>query len=204
MYAPPPPPQPKSNNNVLWIVLGVLAVCGVGGVAIMAAILFPVFSQAKLAAKKTLALSHAKQMSTALIMYSIDNNDLLPPAAQWMDVLGRYEVEDQIFKSPEATPNDPTDYGFAFRTDLQFQNLEKMQDNALRVMVFDSTLLSRNAHSGLETVPSPGRYGKGTAAGNTFGFADGHAKFVRDMQYPGLHLGDSSANRESKQSALPR
>src|ERR1700734_2071564 len=44
-------------------------------IAILAAILFPVFAQAKLAAKKTVDLSNMKQQSLALTMYENDNND---------------------------------------------------------------------------------------------------------------------------------
>lgn len=45
-------------------------------VAALAAILFPVFSQAKVAAKKTLLLSNFKQIATAMVMYSGDNDGL--------------------------------------------------------------------------------------------------------------------------------
>ncbi len=44
-------------------------------IAILAAILFPVFAQAKLAAKKTVDLSNQKQIGTALMMYASDNDD---------------------------------------------------------------------------------------------------------------------------------
>ncbi len=46
-------------------------------IAILAAILFPVFAQAKEAAKKTSCLSNDKQMATALFMYGGDNDDTL-------------------------------------------------------------------------------------------------------------------------------
>lgn len=46
-------------------------------IAILAAILFPVFAQAKLAAKKTAALSNAKQIATAHMMYQADYDDAL-------------------------------------------------------------------------------------------------------------------------------
>jgi len=49
-------------------------------IAILAAILFPVFAQAKEAAKKTAALSNVKQMGTAFIIYSADYDDYLPSA----------------------------------------------------------------------------------------------------------------------------
>jgi len=47
-------------------------------IAILAAILFPVFAQAKLAAKKTADLSNLKQIGLAVIMYSNDFDDYFP------------------------------------------------------------------------------------------------------------------------------
>jgi prepilin-type N-terminal cleavage/methylation domain-containing protein/prepilin-type processing-associated H-X9-DG protein len=44
-------------------------------IAILAAILFPVFAQAKLAAKKTVDLSNMKQIGLAVFMYAGDNDD---------------------------------------------------------------------------------------------------------------------------------
>jgi len=46
-------------------------------IAILAAILFPVFAQAKLAAKKTAALSNMKQLGTANALYQGDYDDKL-------------------------------------------------------------------------------------------------------------------------------
>ncbi len=47
-------------------------------IAILAAILFPVFAQAKEAAKKTQTISNAKQMGTSLMIYTGDYDDLFP------------------------------------------------------------------------------------------------------------------------------
>ena len=47
-------------------------------IAILAAILFPVFAQAKAAAKKTSALSNMKQIGTASMIYITDNEDRFP------------------------------------------------------------------------------------------------------------------------------
>jgi|CXWL01.1.fsa_nt_gi prepilin-type N-terminal cleavage/methylation domain-containing protein/prepilin-type processing-associated H-X9-DG protein len=49
-------------------------------IAILAAILFPVFAQAKEAAKKTQCLSNVKQINTGLQIYITDVDDMLPPA----------------------------------------------------------------------------------------------------------------------------
>lgn len=53
-------------------------------IAILAAILFPVFAQAKVAAKKTAQLSNVKQMGTAQLMYATDYDDLFSPSARFI------------------------------------------------------------------------------------------------------------------------
>lgn len=57
-------------------------------IAILAAILFPVFAQAKEAAKKTVTLSNAKQLGTGMNMYMTDSDDSLPLAM--LDVNGTW------------------------------------------------------------------------------------------------------------------
>lgn len=53
-------------------------------IAILASILFPVFAQAKNAAKKTASLSQVKQVSLATTMY-VDQNDDRTMALYWLD-----------------------------------------------------------------------------------------------------------------------
>jgi len=49
-------------------------------IAVLAAILFPVFAQAKMAAIKTQAISNMKQQGTASVLYAGDYDDILPMA----------------------------------------------------------------------------------------------------------------------------
>jgi prepilin-type N-terminal cleavage/methylation domain-containing protein/prepilin-type processing-associated H-X9-DG protein len=49
-------------------------------IAILAAILFPVFAQAKAAAKKTVCLSNFKELGLAIAMYGNDNDDYYSPS----------------------------------------------------------------------------------------------------------------------------
>jgi len=63
----------KKNGFTLIELLVVIAI-----IAILAAILFPVFAQAKESAKKTVGLSNLKQVATGITIYTTDNDDLFP------------------------------------------------------------------------------------------------------------------------------
>jgi prepilin-type N-terminal cleavage/methylation domain-containing protein/prepilin-type processing-associated H-X9-DG protein len=63
----------KRNAFTLIELLVVIAI-----IAILAAILFPVFAQAKLAAKKTKSLSNVKNLGSAFQIYLGDNDDVTP------------------------------------------------------------------------------------------------------------------------------
>lgn len=70
-------------------------------IAILAAILFPVFAQAKEAAKKTTTLSNAKQLGTAMIMYAGDHDDYFPMSIAPNTATGQWR-----FATVIDTPND--------------------------------------------------------------------------------------------------
>ncbi len=75
-------------------------------IAILAAILFPVFAQAKLAAKKTSELSNKKQLGTAMLMYGADYDDnvlVFPYAGTW--------------SSPSFSEADPKGFAQPFWSD---------------------------------------------------------------------------------------
>jgi prepilin-type N-terminal cleavage/methylation domain-containing protein/prepilin-type processing-associated H-X9-DG protein len=76
-------------------------------IAILAAILFPVFAQAKMAAKKTSDLSNVKQLTLSSMMYGNDYDDTYPFAwgwntewTPWHRQVDPYVKNQQIWKSP--------------------------------------------------------------------------------------------------------
>lgn len=109
-------------------------------IAILAAILFPVFAQAKVAAKKASDLSNTKQLGTATYTYMADNDDYLPiyftpqfgciptdPSAaciyrqMWQAHVYPYIKNFQMFTAPgESATNDKvkeyfnTSYGYNY------------------------------------------------------------------------------------------
>ncbi len=86
-------------------------------IAILAAILFPVFAQAKAAAKKTAALSNAKQLNTGLLIYCNDADDVYPTSTfydagnTWIQSGAPYTKNTQIFQS---TVDSSFRCGYAF------------------------------------------------------------------------------------------
>lgn len=82
-------------------------------IAILAAILFPVFSQAKVAAKQTRSLAQMRQLAAAVMMYAGDNDDYFVPASMrttnpadtpiiWTEGLAPYVKNKDIFDIPDS------------------------------------------------------------------------------------------------------
>ncbi len=68
-------------NRKAFTLIELLVVIAI--IAILAAILFPVFAQAKAAAKKIASVSNNKQLELAGLMYSNDVDDMTAPATAW-------------------------------------------------------------------------------------------------------------------------
>ncbi len=96
-------------------------------IAILAAILFPVFAQAKAAAKGTASLSNAKQVGTSFMIYTGDVDDTAPldvvwggtsprtvggrPVATWAYLMLPYTKSADIVQDP-LTTNEPVPAGW--------------------------------------------------------------------------------------------
>ncbi|GEM_PF-1080731 len=82
-------------------------------IAILAAILFPVFAQAKNAAKKTADLSNLKQNMTATLIYSNDADDILPPSREYEPYVFAarvlpYTKSRALFRNPASSSPEGT------------------------------------------------------------------------------------------------
>ena len=77
-------------------------------IAILAAILFPVFAKAREKARQTACLNNAKQLALAVFMYAQDYDEILPRYADrycpgrrnWFNVLDPYMKNTQILRCP--------------------------------------------------------------------------------------------------------
>jgi prepilin-type N-terminal cleavage/methylation domain-containing protein/prepilin-type processing-associated H-X9-DG protein len=97
-------------------------------IAILAAILFPVFARAREQARKTRCLANLRQIGTALHMYCQDYDGILPTMAVkpstepgvpvMTEVLHPYTKNREIFRCPSDSDYYKTEYSSYLWTDL--------------------------------------------------------------------------------------
>ena len=135
-------------------------------IAILAAILFPVFAQAKEAAKRTADLSNIKQWSTCYQIYTGDNDDVavlwqhnynfdVTPVAGKNDkdmgnMLYPYSKNKDLFKTPNASTSiksrmypaagagmqSPNNVAAAYKTEQEIFNLGWLNDYGINYQTF--------------------------------------------------------------------
>lgn len=99
------------SRNRAFTLIELLVVIAI--IAILAAILFPVFAQAKAAAKKTASLSNIKQLALGALMYDGDYDDTFPAgsnACWWQPIDGgwTWSIMPYLKSVPIlVSPNDP-------------------------------------------------------------------------------------------------
>lgn len=152
-------------------------------IAILAAILFPVFAQAKEAAKKTADLSNMKQHALSVQIYTTDSDDIAPvwmyngtfDVAQgdrsWGNAIFPYMKSDEMSKTPNSPfsiaqrkkdPNfpDPTTKG-ALQRDQELYNLGWLTDYGYNYQNFTGFIATSTTASGFRFEPvsmtSPGQ-----------------------------------------------
>jgi prepilin-type N-terminal cleavage/methylation domain-containing protein/prepilin-type processing-associated H-X9-DG protein len=93
----------KGRGFTLIELLVVIAI-----IAILAAILFPVFARARAKARQSSCLSNVKQIGLALMMYAQDNDERYPrTGGAWWQPLMPYVKNEQVFRTP-AYSDDAT------------------------------------------------------------------------------------------------
>lgn len=96
-------------------------------IAILAAILFPVFAQAKTAAKGIVNISNARQLSMAVQLYAMDRGGYpmmsslssQSPWTRWPDYIYPYVKSEAIFQGPLA-PNEMFGKAFVHNPDVEY------------------------------------------------------------------------------------
>jgi len=192
-------------------------------IAILAAILFPVFAQAREKARAIGCLSNLKQIANGFMMYAQDYDECLPLSVRtpgggadpiyWYDVVQPYLKNRQILKCPSGPPQDEVNYGVPSCSLCphwcgipRALRLAKLQNPVDVVMVADSMfwfgcsfLIAYPKVCGAmcdETkhIPENARH----QGGANIAFCDGHAKWL-----PSTKVGNWDFHNTAILTAIP-
>lgn len=141
-------------------------------IAILAAILFPVFAQAKEAAKKTACLSNNKEIGIAMIMYLGDNDDIYPGNDQWEPsplnsnpsdyrmpydlLISPYIKSTAIFACPDDnSQRDPVSSRTFWDIQWQSKAIPRSYQFVGNIVTVEAGAALVDANTGLSTYPYP-------------------------------------------------
>ena len=180
--------KPKSKVPVVLLVLGGCGCFGIAGVAVLAAILFPVFAQAREKARAASCMSNIKQMSLGVMQYTQDWDEKYPPGKTWMASINKYVGGEYPYHCPTAAgasgaasqaSQHTAPYGYAYNSKMSGaeSNTEDKSNYAHQLettpLIYDSSNLEENATDEVSSLPNPGRH-YSAGHGNNVGMADGH------------------------------
>lgn len=168
-------------------------------IAILAAILFPVFARARASARRTSCSSNLNQIGKALLMYTNDWDETFPPkrTTGWDDgvivfQLDKYTTAKNIWRCPDdcgapwaTRPTDFEERGSSYYYNFHCEHyplaepvqLSDIKNPAIRMMNYDHAVHSRSWADG----PIKWAWhdlGPNTKNSNNVTFCDGHTKFL--------------------------
>jgi len=195
----------KRSRKTGFTLIELLVVIAI--IAILAAILFPVFARARENARRASCQSNEKQILLGIKQYIQDNDELFPTAAMpagfqtvgWADAIQPYVKSTQLYQCPSETNGPNTNPAGAGYTDYWF-NQQLSGQNEATLNYIANTVAVGDGSNGTAQYVSNG-CGDGafpltacSAAGNAvftssiaqrhlegmnFGYADGHVKWQR-------------------------
>ncbi len=154
----------KRSGFTLIELLVVIAI-----IAILAAILFPVFAKAREKARQTSCLNNQKQICTATLIYAQDNSELLPPSDGYW---GYVNLDKGALICPTA--GTKRTYGYGYNSNIAGMALGELSPPETTLLTADTT-----SATGILVAMSDidKRHGISTIAS----FLDGHVEITSSL-----------------------
>ena len=166
-------------------------------IAILAAILFPVFTRAREKARATQCLSNMKQQGLAFAMYNSDYDSRYVPMADWKTKVDPYMKSRELWKCP-SRPQLPWYYGHGYNIGCPPQSVpgfperteSDIENPASKILLVEWDKCLSGPPCGPPGLPDPpgGPLCYWAVCrihndGSNILFADGHAKWMKPDQY---------------------
>ncbi len=171
-------------------------------IAILASILFPVFSSARAKGRQAACISNVKQLVLAIHMYAQDYDEMFPYTTvaapggyyvntewQWYDAIYDYSRNHDINICPEIKTVIP---GYGMNSLMSGMSIGYMFDSAKKVLIIDfadpNSMGAPHGHSevnGLQGVDDQwlnNKFAYRHNGGYVVGYGDGHAKHNKPDQ----------------------
>jgi len=152
-------------------------------IAILAAILFPVFARARENARRSSCQSNEKQIALGFKQYIQDNNERYPAASGWETAIFDYTKSNAILKCPSAAGTGSFDYSYNSLMDSKNEN--RIDNTASTILVAEAT------RSGGATAASSASASSRHFDGSNYAFVDGHVKWIKGAVSAAAVTGDT-------------
>jgi len=140
-------------------------------IAILAAILFPVFARARENARRSSCQSNEKQIALGFKQYIQDNNERYPAATGWDTAIFDYTKSNAILKCPSAAGTGTFDYSY---NSLMGDKNENKVDNTANTILVAEASRTTGATSATSATASSRHFD-----GSNYAFVDGHVKWIK-------------------------
>ena len=140
-------------------------------IAILAAILFPVFARARENARRSSCQSNEKQIALGFKQYIQDNNERYPASGGWNTAIFDYTKSEAILKCPSAAGTGTYDY--SYNVLMSGKNENKVNNTAATVLASEAT-----RSTGAQALSSASA-GSRHFDGSNYAFVDGHVKWIK-------------------------
>jgi len=171
------------------------------GILFIVALLFPSFMSARHKAHDTACVSNEKQICRALIEYSQDYDETLPPESRWADLASLHLLpakKQEVFHCLEAK----TPFSYVFNVHLDRAQMSEIDYPSETVMIYEGPAFQINAADDGKAIPVAIRH---NVEGANFGYADGHVKLRIAPKFgdPRWDKTSSEGNRPQATSQQP-